>query len=574
MSIYIACPSCGQSRRVSANDTGTDTECVKCGQKFAIPPNPPFLATFLPPTPPPIAPPIKPPPLPLITPKSLPNGPQLIIGGLAALSACLAIALVAIVIRNWDDGKVTAANEPPKATASAEKAALSTAPLNKAPEWNQADEKIEVSNELTEVVATVMPSVVTIRVKRGDMEASLGSGFFFRDDETIATNFHVIRGATSATVVLHNGRVISVVGFIAAVPGKDLALLRLDRNVEGAIPLATSDVPPKQAESVVALGAPHRLSGTVSDGIVSAIRKGHELSATLPGVYGYIFAYDMDATWVQTTAPISPGNSGGPLINRDGRVVAVNSWQRTPSDSQNLNFAISAEHLNVLGAELHPRVLPLADLPVPDKTPAELALEKADKKRAEKDKLAIDRAEREHKRALDAIEKSQASGERQARLNRLNSQILQVRGELSQIEAEGTSLTERRGQVLAKGRAVFLVGSQIAQRISVVVSRGKALNGAIRRRELAVAGGPIVLDSFEASFDSSGLAALRREYILLDAELRALRAEAAVAEARLVELDSEARSLLGQIEYKQKERDAKRAELEALSDEIERLSRD
>lgn len=498
---------------------------------------------------------------------------RLIIGGLAALSACLAIALVVVVLRNWDDREFAVSNEPPTTAPTTEQIVTPPALSNEDQQWNQADERSDVSKELTEVVATVMPSVVTIRVQRGDKEASLGSGFFFRDDETIATNFHVIRAATSATVALHDGRIIPVKGFVAAVAGKDLAVLRLDQKVEGAVPLATSDVPPKQAESVVALGAPRGLSGTVSDGIVSAVRKGHELSETLPGVYGYIFAYDMDATWIQTTAPISPGNSGGPLINRDGRVVGVNSWQRSPSDSQNLNFAISAEHLKVLGEVLDSRVLPLADLPVPDKTPAEFALEKADKERAEKDKLAIDRAELERKKALDAIEKSRVSGERQARLNRLNSQVLQVRGELSQIETEGTLLTERRGQVLAKGRAVFLVGSQIAQRISVVVSRGEALSGAIRRRELAVAGGPIVLDGFEASFDSSGLAAVRREYVLLDAELRALRVEAAVAEARLVELDSEARSLLGQIEYKQKEREAKRAELETLSDELERLSR-
>ena len=91
---------------------------------------------------------------------------------------------------------------------------------------------------------------------------------------------------------------------------------------------------------MAAFGSPQGFSRSVSDGIVSAIRERAEV------VY---FGLDQSVTWVQTTAPISPGNSGGPLVNMKGEVVGVNTIIYTGSEkvAQNLNFAVSSVHVQL-----------------------------------------------------------------------------------------------------------------------------------------------------------------------------------------------------------------------------------
>ena len=112
----------------------------------------------------------------------------------------------------------------------------------------------------------------------------------------------------------------------------DFALIRTT-NLKSLKPLplcyATYPLP---GQSVVALGSPLGLAGTVTRGIVSAIRYP---SGALEGVApSYV-------TLIQTDASISPGNSGGPLVNNRGEVVGVNTFSRSGASAQNLNFAVS-----------------------------------------------------------------------------------------------------------------------------------------------------------------------------------------------------------------------------------------
>src|SRR5947209_8480877 len=81
------------------------------------------------------------------------------------------------------------------------------------------------------------------------------------------------------------------------------------------------------ADLVAAFGAPQGLSFSASEGIVSAVRSGKELKSMLPAYQAT--GYSEAATWVQTTAAISPGNSGGPLVNMKGEVVGLNTWAYT-----------------------------------------------------------------------------------------------------------------------------------------------------------------------------------------------------------------------------------------------------
>ena len=109
--------------------------------------------------------------------------------------------------------------------------------------------------------------------------------------------------------------------------------------------------PPAKGERVYAFGAPMGLSGSVSDGIVAALRPGEDVRQTLEklarrDIYKEILGYDLDAQWIQTTAPISPGNSGGPLVNARGEVVGINTWVHALG--QNLNFSLAAVHIKQL----------------------------------------------------------------------------------------------------------------------------------------------------------------------------------------------------------------------------------
>lgn len=182
---------------------------------------------------------------------------------------------------------------------------------------------------LSDLIDRVDPSIVRIDVTAG-AEKGVGSGYVVGEEGVVATNYHVIAGASEATAVFKNGEKAKVLGTLMWDSKRDIAILKIDKSSLTALPLAAT--PPRKGESVVAFGAPVGLSFSASEGIVSAIREGKELGDD-----------EKDArpgTWIQTTAPISPGNSGGPLVNRDGQVVAMNTMQLVIG--QNLNFAISS----------------------------------------------------------------------------------------------------------------------------------------------------------------------------------------------------------------------------------------
>jgi hypothetical protein len=208
------------------------------------------------------------------------------------------------------------------------------------------------------VVAKVEPSVVVIRT-----DSRLGSGFVVDERGTVATNFHVVAGARAITLEFVDGTRVFDVGYVALTPKKDLALLRV-RNFNSIKdrmrPLLLRPDVPKKGEDALAIGAPQGLEFTVSQGIVSAIRTRDEAFASrLAG----------GPTWVQFTCPISPGNSGGPVVDREGRVIAVVTQSRR--NAQNLNLGVSCgdliEVIESAAEQIQP--LPIADSPVKSTEP-------------------------------------------------------------------------------------------------------------------------------------------------------------------------------------------------------------
>ena len=175
------------------------------------------------------------------------------------------------------------------------------------------------------------PAVVRINVVAQD-GASVGSGFVVDKDGTVVTNYHVITGAKKAEVEFADGTKAKALGYRVVNHKKDIAIIKIEMpsNKLTIVPLA--DAPPGKGAEVMAFGAPLGLSFTSSKGIISALRKEEEMRDQLGA--------DVGGNWLQTDTPISPGNSGGPLVDRYGRVVGMNTMQL--SGGQNLNFAVSS----------------------------------------------------------------------------------------------------------------------------------------------------------------------------------------------------------------------------------------
>ncbi|HEY7786804.1 MAG TPA: tetratricopeptide repeat protein [Pyrinomonadaceae bacterium] len=184
-------------------------------------------------------------------------------------------------------------------------------------------------DNLPELVRRIKPSAVAIETfdVRGE-KLSRGSGFFIATDR-IVTNRHVIEGASRAEVHTSSGASFPVKGVLAIDAEGDIALLKVDVPVNVARPLSLDRTSPQEGESVVVIGNPFGLEGSVSNGIVSAVRD-------IP-TFGRI---------IQITAPISPGSSGSPVVNMQGQVIGVATLQVT--GGQSVNFAIPSERISQL----------------------------------------------------------------------------------------------------------------------------------------------------------------------------------------------------------------------------------
>ncbi|HBB89655.1 MAG TPA: hypothetical protein DC047_18775 [Blastocatellia bacterium] len=182
---------------------------------------------------------------------------------------------------------------------------------------------------LPDLVRRIKPSAVAIETfdARG-VQLSRGSGFFI-DVDRVVTNRHVIENAYRAEVHSYNGNVYQVKGVIAVDAEGDIAVLRVEAPAGQVRPLSLDRTSPQEGESVVVIGNPFGLEGSVTNGIVSAVRD-------IP-TFGRI---------IQITAPISPGSSGSPVVNMHGQVIGVATLQIT--GGQSINFAIPSERISQL----------------------------------------------------------------------------------------------------------------------------------------------------------------------------------------------------------------------------------
>lgn len=203
-------------------------------------------------------------------------------------------------------------------------------------------------------VEETLKSVVLVRTPDG-----LGTGFVVGDGSIVATNFHVIAGASEAIAEFADGTKVDFEGYMVASPGYDLAILKLPRPAgQPALRLQTDRL--ALGTDVFAIGSPRALTGSVSKGMISAYRHRADLEPLMKdGLHD--FGYEMDGDWIQTDAAINSGNSGGPLVLSTGEVVGISTLGSTRL--QNVNFAVSATHLAKFLENLPERTLAFDRLP-------------------------------------------------------------------------------------------------------------------------------------------------------------------------------------------------------------------
>jgi S1-C subfamily serine protease len=202
------------------------------------------------------------------------------------------------------------------------------------------------SRAVMSVYDSASPAVVAILARgEGDRaRGGIGSGFVFTPDGLILTNSHVVHKASELRVQTSQGPALSA-NLIGDDPHTDLALLKVDpRSPLATVPLGSAGAL-RVGQLVVAIGKPMGFESTVTAGVVSALGRG--LRATTGRLIDDV---------IQTDAALNPGNSGGPLLDTNGRVVGVNT--AIIAGAQGICFATSIDSARSVVTELlrHGRV--------------------------------------------------------------------------------------------------------------------------------------------------------------------------------------------------------------------------
>jgi S1-C subfamily serine protease len=201
---------------------------------------------------------------------------------------------------------------------------------------------------VVDIAQRVRPAITQVRVEGKEGDAS-GSGVLFRSDGHVLTNFHVVDGADAVKVVVDSGRELTA-KVIGSDPETDVAVLKVDGGPFPVASLGTAaDL--RVGQSAIAIGSPLGLAGgpSVTVGVVSALHRRLDTRSGPP-------LLDM----IQTDAPISPGSSGGALLDAGGAVIGLTTAVATTDGAQGLGFAIpidvarsSADQLIAGGKVVH-----------------------------------------------------------------------------------------------------------------------------------------------------------------------------------------------------------------------------
>ena len=192
--------------------------------------------------------------------------------------------------------------------------------------------KASASADFSGVIEKAVPAVVTIRTN-----IAQGTGFIIDNRGYIVTNAHVLGGASQVNAITFDKQNIQA-EFIGYDAEYDVALLKISGSYSELELANSNDI--QTGEKVIAIGNPLGLQFSVSEGIVSAVHR--------PGINN-IEAY------IQTDAALNPGNSGGPLINKQGKVIGINNFK--VSGGESLGFALESNYLRDVVNEISKKEL-------------------------------------------------------------------------------------------------------------------------------------------------------------------------------------------------------------------------
>jgi len=180
--------------------------------------------------------------------------------------------------------------------------------------------KAQTSDDFSGIIEDAIKSVVTIRT-----DTSQGTGFIISNEGYLVTNAHVLVGGRKVNAITYGQEILSakLIGYDGEL---DVALLKISGNYNSLKLANSNDV--QIGEKVIAIGNPLGLQFSVSEGIVSAVKR--------PGLI------DINA-YIQTDAALNPGNSGGPLINKKGEVIGINNFK--VGGGENLGFALESNKI-------------------------------------------------------------------------------------------------------------------------------------------------------------------------------------------------------------------------------------
>lgn len=201
---------------------------------------------------------------------------------------------------------------------------------------------------LSDVAGAVTPSVVVVTTEQivtdnyfwGGQQvlSGAGSGVILTTDGYIVTNYHVVEGAQQITVTLHDDSTYTAT-VVGSDQQSDIALLKIDATGLTPAVLGNSDSV-QVGEVVIAVGNPMgTLGGTVTDGIVSALNRDISVEGN-------------EMTLMQTSAAISPGNSGGGLFNTNGELIGIVNAKYSDEDAEGLGFAIPVNAMKTVVQDL------------------------------------------------------------------------------------------------------------------------------------------------------------------------------------------------------------------------------
>jgi len=212
-----------------------------------------------------------------------------------------------------------------------------------------------IARSLEEVLKAIVKFEVPVA---GQARMQYGCGFLIDERGWIATSNHVVSSATTAAqVTFADGTECKLAGIVATGPEHDLAIVKLEDPPQDLTILDISyDDTPRLGSQVYAFGHPYNADFSLSKGIVSRVLTTADLpSNPQPSVVARMKA-PKDAIWIQHDAKISPGNSGGPLLTEDGRVVGVNTFLNVKAE---LGYAGHVRYLRQLAAAASDQVTPL-----------------------------------------------------------------------------------------------------------------------------------------------------------------------------------------------------------------------